>query len=221
MRVHTAIRAGISRLVSLRRELIGAGIAIAVVILAIAGVVLILLRNQTIEDSDREMATVSRVTAERTSQTFIAADVLIRSVADLAMKPGPGEPAALGERARTRAFHDGLVRLQKLLPEIDVTVVIDANGDVIGSSREYPAPNSISPTCQLLQGLEGKSRTAGWSCPTRSLRLTGKWTLYLARSLTDGAGPVCQGIVLAAISVDYFQDYFSGDRPGVRPPPSH
>ena len=194
---------------SLRRELIGAGIAIAVVILAIAGVVLILLRSQTIENSDRELATVSRVTAERTSQTFTAADVLIRSVADLAMKPGPGEPAALGERARTRAFHDGLVRLQKLLPEIDVTVVIDANGDVLGSSREFPVPSTNVAFVSFFKVLKENPELGLVVSDPIVSRLTGKKMLYLVRPLVDADGGF-QGIVLADIAIDYFQDYFSG-----------
>jgi signal transduction histidine kinase len=201
--------ARVSRLVSLRRELIGAGIAIAVVILAIAGVVLLLLRSQTIENSDRELATVSRVTAERTSQTFTAADVLIRSVADLATKPGPGEPAALSERARTRAFHDGLVRLQKLLPEIDVTVVIDANGDVLGSSREFPVPSTNIGFVSFFRVLKENPELGLVISDPIVSRLTGKKMLYLALPLVDTEGRF-QGIVLADIAVDYFQDYFSG-----------
>jgi signal transduction histidine kinase len=199
----------VSRLVSLRRELIGAGIAIAVIILAIVGIVLILLRNQTIENSDREMATVSRVTAERTSQTLAAADVLIRSIADTAMKPGPGEALSMAERAQTEAFHETLFRLQKLLPEIDVAAVIDANGDVIGSSREYPVPKVNLANVQFFATLK-KDPGAGLiiSEPIQS-RITGNKTLYLARSMVDADGRF-QGIVMAGVSVNYFQNYFSG-----------
>ena len=194
---------------SLRRELIGAGIAIAMVILAIAGIVLILLRNQTIDDSDREMATVSRVTAERTSQTFAAADVMIRSVVDLAMKPGPGEAGTLHERARTPAFHEGLVRLQKLLPEIEVTAVIDANGDLVGSSREFPAPSINVANVSFFKALKEKPERDLVISDPLPARTTRRPTLYLVRSLVDAQGNF-QGIVLADIAVDYFQDYFSG-----------
>jgi len=201
--------ARVSRLVSLRRELIGAGIAIAVVILAIASIVLFLLRGQTIENSDREMATVSRVTAERTSQTLAAADVLIRSVADLAMKPGPVEHLTLRERAKTQAFHDGLSRLQKLLPEIDVIAVIDANGDVVGSSREFPVPNTNIAYVSFFMALKEKPGGDLLISDPIQARLTGKKMLYLTRPLLDEQG-IFQGIVLADISIDYFQDYFSG-----------
>jgi len=199
----------VSRLVSLRRELIGAGIAIAVIILAIAGIVLILLRNQTIENSDRAMATVSRVTAERTSQTFAATDVLVRSVVDLAMKPGPGEAANLAERAKTEAFHDALFRLQKLLPELDSTAVVDADGNVIGGSREYPAPKINIAHAPFFTTLKEKPDSGLILSDPIMSRLTGNQTIYLARSMVDAEGHF-QGVVLAAIPVGYFQRYFSG-----------
>jgi signal transduction histidine kinase len=199
----------VSRLVSLRRELIGAGIAIAVIILAIAGIVLILLRNQTIENSDRAMATVSRVTAERTSQTFAAADVLIRSIIDLAMKPAPGEVATLAERARTQGFHEALFRLQQLLPEIDSTAIFDADGNVLGSSREYPVPSVNIGTVSFFKALKEKQVSDLIISDPIMSRFSGERELYLARSMVDVDGHF-QGVVMAAIPVKYFQNYFSG-----------
>ena len=198
----------VTRWASLRRELIGAGIAIAVIILAIAAIVLILLRNQTIENSDREMTTVSRVAAQRTSQTFAAADILVRSIIDLAMKPGPGEAEALTERAGTQAFHDALFRLQKLLPDIDSTIVIDADGNVVGSSREYPAPRVNIANIRLFQTLKEKPESGLLISNPIPSQLTGQLELYLARPMQDSRGQF-QGIVLAAISVDYFERFFS------------
>jgi len=199
----------VSRLVSLRRELVGAGIAIAVIILAIAGIVLILLRNQTIENSDRAMATVSRVTAERTSQTFAAADVLVRSIVDLAMKPGQGEAASLAERARTEEFHNDLFRLQKLLPELDVAAVVDADGNVLGSSREYPVLKTNLANAPFFATLKAKPDSGLILSDPIMSRLTGNLTLYLARSMIDDDGRF-QGIVLASVPISYFQRYFSG-----------
>jgi len=193
---------------SLRRELIGAAIAIAVAVLAIASVVLIVLRSQTLENSDRELMAVSRISADRTSQAFFAADVLIRSIVDLATKPAPGETGTLRERAKAPSFHEGLVRLQRLLPDIEVTAVVDADGNVIGSSHEFPAPNVNAANASFFKPLKAHPDSDLFiSDPIRSPR-TGQWTLYLSRALTDGKGSF-EGIVLAAIPIRYFEDYFS------------
>jgi signal transduction histidine kinase len=155
------------------------------------------------------MATVSRVTAERTAQTFAAADVLLRSVIDFALQPGSGEPAALGERGKTQAFHDGLARLKQLLPEIDVTAVMDADGNVVGSSREFPVPAAanIAGTGFFKAQKENPGRGLFISDPVPGHR-TGRWMLHLTRSLIDAQGKF-QGIALVSIPVDYFESYFS------------
>lgn len=195
-------------LLSLRREVTAAGIAIAVVILVIAAVVLFALRDQTIENSDRELATVSRITAERTSQSLSAAEVLVRSVVDLATKPMSGETGGLRERASTYAFHDGLLRLKNLLPQIDVAAVVDANGDILASSREFPAPHiNLSSVAFFAQLKERPDRDLVISEPIFA-PLRGQWFLYLGRALSDDQGKFC-GIVLVGIPTRYFDGYFS------------
>ena len=166
------------------------------------------LRGQTIENSDRELATVGRITAERTSQTFSAADVLIRSIQDLAMKPGPGEPATFRERATTRTFHDALLRLQELLPQIDIAAVVDTNGDILGSSREYPAPHINAANTSFFLALKEQTDQELFVSTPILARLNGQWMIYLARSLTDAQGNFA-GAVLVGISISYFGGYFS------------
>jgi signal transduction histidine kinase len=195
-------------LLSLRREITAAAIVIAAGILAIAIVVLLALRNQTVGNADRELATVSRITAERTSQTFSAADVLVRSIADLAMKPSPGEAGDLRERASTPAFYDRLVRLKNLLPQIDVAAVIDSNGDVLASTRQFPAPKSNISAFPFFTNLRDKPDRALVVSDPVAVRSDGQWSVYLGRALKDPRGNFA-GIVLVGITSGYFADSFS------------
>ena len=193
---------------SLRRQVTAAGAAIAIAILVIATVVLMALRDQTIENSERELATVSRITAERTSQTLSAADVLTRSIADLAVKPVAGQAADLHDRASTPAFHDGLVRLKNLLPQIDVAAVVDADGKMLASSKEYPAPRIDLSTVEFFTRLKAKPDLELVVSDPILAQLNGQWNLYLGRPLADGQGHFT-GIVMVGISAQYFADYFS------------
>jgi signal transduction histidine kinase len=193
---------------SLRREITAAAVAIAIAILAIATVVLIALRNQTVDNADRELATVSRITAERTSQTFSAADLLVRSIVDLAMKPAPGEAGDLRERASTPAFYDRLVRLKNLLPQIDAAAVIDANGDVLASSIQFPAPKSNISNIPFFMKLRDKPDRALLVSDPVAMPRDGRWSIYLGRALKDSRGNFA-GIVLGGITSRYFADSFS------------
>ena len=199
---------GAPSLGALRRTVVIGTMVIALAVIVSAAVVLTTLRNQTISNSDRQLTTVARITAERTSQTFSATDVLLRSIASLAMKPAPGEPDTVRERAATRTFHDGLERLQKLLPQIEIAFVVDDNGDVLASSKEFPAPHINVADAPFFQTLKTEpDRELYISAPILA-RLSGQWTLYLAHPLQDAQGNFA-GAVLAGISVGYFEGYFS------------
>ncbi|HTJ65741.1 MAG TPA: ATP-binding protein [Alphaproteobacteria bacterium] len=201
----TEIGRGLS---SLRREIAIAGLAMAVIILIIAVVVLLTSREQTIDNATRKLAAVSHITAERTAQTFSATDLLVRSLRDLATK----QPLADGETLRTLAlkpgFYNALVSLQKLLPQISVAAVLDANGQLLATSDQYPAPPvniADTPFFKALKSGEG----GGFAMSDPIYDREGhRWVLYLGRAIADTQGRFA-GVALAGILVDYFEGYFA------------
>ncbi len=193
---------------SLRRGVIVTAAATAVLVLAVAVFVALKLRGQTLRKADRELAAISRITAERTSQTLAAADILSLSVRDLALKElQPGQPT-FSEDARAPEFHDALVRLQQLLPQVDVAAIIDNNGNPVASSRKYPAPPHNPALAEMFGGLKDRSDTGSvvmgpiWSPVAR------KWMVYLARPFKDPQGEFA-GLVTVGISIEYFESYFA------------
>ncbi len=193
---------------SLRREIAVAGAGMVVIILVIAAVVLFTLRAQTINGATRSLAAVSHVTAERTAQTFSASDVLVRSLQDLATKEPLADANALRARAGTEAFYNSVVGLRKLLPQISIAAVIDANGDVLASSDQYPALKLNIANVPFFKAL--KAGTGGGFAMSDPFYDSGdrRWAIYLGRSLTDAQGRFA-GIALVENLVDYFEGYFS------------
>jgi signal transduction histidine kinase len=196
-----------SGLLSLRREIALAGAGMAVIILVIAVVVLFTLRAQTIDGATRSLAAVSHVTAERTAQTFSASDVLVRSLQDLAAKEPLTNANALRDRAGTQAFYNSVVGLRKLLPQISVAAIIDANGDVLASSDQYPAPKLNIADVPFFKALKAGTGGFAMSDPLYDDEHS-RWAVYLGRSLTDAQGHFA-GIALVGILADYFEGYFS------------
>ena len=200
--------AGSRRLSELRREVTAASLAIALVILAIVAAMLLMLRDQTLANSDRVLSTVSKVTAERTSQTLSAADLLIRSIQDLTMKPALADAAELRQRATTRAFFESLVALQKLLPQIDAAAVVDSNGEILANSRSFPPPRAPMRTASFFVALkENPNRGLVIAEPILN-PINHQWMLYFARAITDHEERFV-GVVLMGIQVRYFESYFS------------
>ncbi len=199
---------GPRRLSSLRWEITSVIAAAAIIIIAAAVIVSDTLRDQTIDNVNRELLAVSKVTAERTFQTLSAADILTRSIQDLAQKPLLEDVDDLRARARTRSFYESLVALRKLLPQVDAAAVVGADGGILANSRQYPAPALEMAKAGFFRALQDYPGL-GLVIPEPVLNpLNGQWMLYLARALTDAQGRFV-GIVLVGIRTSYFEGYFS------------
>jgi signal transduction histidine kinase len=199
------MRRGLS---SLRREITIAGLAMAVITLIIAVAVLFTLRSQTIENATRNLAAVSHVTAERTAQTFSATDLLVRSLQDLATKQPLADADDLRKRAVGQGFYNSLVSLRNLLPQISVAAVVDANGQLLATSAEFPAPAVNIADYPFFKAL--KSGNGGGFAMSDPIfdDLHNRWAVYLGRAITDSQGRFA-GVALAGILVSYFEGYFS------------
>ncbi len=197
------------RLLFLRIGVLASALAIAGVILAWRAFIVVELRQQIVENADNVLASLSRVTAEQTSQTFLAADILLRSVQDLATKPGVSDREELRSRAQTRLFHESLVRLKGMLPQVDAVGVIDRDGGVLASSRSFPPPEPLTVAdSQIFRALRAD--------PDRGLAFTGAvratqdgpLMIYLARAFKDDSGAFA-GAAVVGIKASYFEDSFS------------
>jgi signal transduction histidine kinase len=198
---------GSPNLSSFRRAVIAGGVCGAFFLLAIATFVALKLRDQTLRNAGRELSTISRITAERTSQTLQAADLLSLSVRELAMKNVEPGQTKFEDNARTRQFFDALVKLQKLLPQVDALAIIDSNGDPVASSRQFPAPMRNPATSPLFEALKLRPDSSSTIMAPVWSELGGKWMLYLTRPLRNQDGAFLGAIVIG-IPGAYFESYF-------------
>jgi len=193
----------------LRRRVIVIGSTIACSILAAAVIVSFELRQEAVDNAQRQLSAVSRLTAERTEQTFSAADLLIRSIQDSIAGSSIRDGAAFRDRVKTRAFYGDLVNLQKLLPQIEVAAVTDAQGDMLADTRQFPAPPINTAENDIFITLKADpDRGLAFDRVRMVSFLNHKWMLYLGRALKDAEGHFA-GIAFVGIPVSYFEDYFA------------
>jgi signal transduction histidine kinase len=189
---------------------------IAFAIVVMTALLILELRRQALENGRTLVAALSQVTADQASQTLLAADLLLRSVQDLSMKPGLPDAEAFRGRAQTRQYHDALAALQRLLPQIDSVGVLDATGNVMASSRAFPPPEPlalsyIQPFQTLLQQPDLGLVLEG---PVYA-KVNGQWMLYLARVIKDDSGRFA-GIAQVGMTLSYFEQRFSTVRIGAK-----
>jgi signal transduction histidine kinase len=174
------------------------------------------LRRQALDNGRTLVAAMSQVTAEQTAQTFLAADLLLRSVQDMSMKPGLAGSDEFRSRGRTPDYHDALVRLQRLLPQVDSVGVLDDTGTVIASSRSYPPPPPLGlADVPIFRTLHSHPELGLMMDGPVYRQANGRWMIYLGRAITDESGRFA-GVAMVSMTTDYFQDRFSTVRIGAK-----
>jgi two-component system, cell cycle sensor histidine kinase PleC len=167
------------------------------------------LRRQALDNGKTLVAALSQVTAEQSAQTFLAADLLLRSVQDLGMKPGLAGPDEFRARAGTLPYHDALARLQMLLPQVDSVAVLDDAGSVVASSRSFPPPTPLGLADALIFRTLSPHPDLGLIMDGPVYRQSsGQWMIYLGRAITDENGRFA-GVALVGMTIGYFENQFS------------
>ena len=184
--------------------------ATAVLIAAIIGTSIVsamLLREREIDTWRRQLADLSLVLAEQTTQAMSSAQLVLDSIAERVEDMHVSNDTDLRLRAGSEALHEVLRDKITGLPQVDVASIVAANGDVINFSRAFPVPPinlAERDYFQARRSNPGLGVFVGVPVPNKA---NGKWVFYLSRRLNDAGGRFL-GLVLVGISVDQFTDFY-------------
>jgi signal transduction histidine kinase/DNA-binding response OmpR family regulator len=196
----------------------GAVGAIALAVIAtIAGTNLFFLgnlRESTLQTAETNLARYSLTLAENADRSFKSVDLVLSSVADYIARKGVIDDDSYRAAVADRETHFLLREKIAGLPQIDALTVIDARGKLLNFSRYWPIPDvniSDRDYYKALQADDGPQSFV--SAPVQN-RGNGTWNVYLARRLNDPQGHF-MGLLLGAISVPYFENFFGSTSLGL------
>jgi signal transduction histidine kinase/CheY-like chemotaxis protein/HPt (histidine-containing phosphotransfer) domain-containing protein len=184
-------------------------IGASLVLLTILGAAFALwkLRQATEEDTQTDLSNVTLVLAEETARNIQAVDLALREIQDHIAQMQLATPAELHRKAANRDMHTYLLGRMPNLPQVDGIGIDDALGQVVGSSRSWPAPVAdVSDRDYFRRARGALANQLIVSEPAQS-RITDAWTLYLTRAVRSSNG-VFLGAVTAAIRLSYFEDFY-------------
>jgi signal transduction histidine kinase/DNA-binding NarL/FixJ family response regulator len=184
-------------------------IGASLVLLTILGAAFALwkLRQATEEDTQTDLGNVTLVLAEGTARDIQAVDLVLREIQDHIVQMQFATPAELRRKAASSDMYAYLLSHMPNLPQVDGIGIDDAAGQVIGSSRSWPAPVAdVSDRDYFRRARGAMADQLIVSEPAQS-RITNVWTVYLTRSLRSSSG-VFLGAVTAAIRLSYFEDFY-------------
>lgn len=194
---------------SRRLLLVGALLMIAASVAL--GVMLWHLHRDALLETRRNLSTLGIAIAEQTSRSVQAGDLVLqdlrRQIDDHTISSVDDFKARLSDRA----MFDFLKDRADFLPQVDAFTIIAADGKLVNYSRQWPTlPTDLSDR-DYVSYFHGHDTTEAYVSTPVLNRGTGTFTAYVVRRVNGPTGEYL-GLVLAAISLNYYQDFFEALR---------
>jgi PAS domain S-box-containing protein len=166
------------------------------------------MRNQALEDTERELGNIGSVLAEQTAQSFRALDLVQASIIEHMRAKEVETEHHLEQLMGRQSIHHMLVDKISGLPQIDAVTIINEHGRLINFSRYWPIPQIDVTDRDYFKTLRDDPERTFWLSKPVQSRGSGTWTIYLARKITSSDGRFL-GLVLGAMRLQYFDNQFS------------
>jgi signal transduction histidine kinase len=183
------------------------GIVFAALIIAGTVAFLAYQRNAELATTEREIRNLSTVLGEQMDRSLQAIQTVQSGLVERMRHEGIDSSDNFVERMSTAEVHNLLRAQIKALPYVDKVALVSADGRVINFSAFWPIPKINVADRDYFQALSRDPALDQFVSKPVKDRGTGAWSIFLARKFTAKDGRFL-GLVLGAIYVSYFEDYF-------------
>lgn len=196
------------------RHVTGAGrllvrLSAMLIVIAAAGVVAVIwqLREDAASDARRESANLSLMVSEQTARAVQAIDIVLKGVMEKVDQFDWRTPDEYRRVIASEHTNEWLRRQLTQIPQAESLSVIGADGYLSNSTRRFPANGLYLGDREYFRHV-AEHADAGLfiSAPVRN-RITGTWTIYVARRL-EGPDKAFLGLVVAAVELAWFDRLF-------------
>ena len=145
--------------------------------------------------------------AEQTSRSFQAVDLELEEIRKDIASQGVDTPERLKDELQSSAVYASLRQKEEALPQAEAFTIIGADGRLVNSSRQWPMPpTDVSDRDYYKYFRDHDDPSPLISNPVQS-RVNGGWTVLAARRVNGPSGNFL-GLVLSAIDLGYFRDFY-------------
>jgi signal transduction histidine kinase len=195
------------------RRLYACTALLIVLLLATNAAIILHLRESELLDQESQLTNLSLTLAEQAERSFQSVDLVLSSVADRIRADGVTNSASLADKMGGGEFHHLLQDKLSGIPQIEAVTLIGENGRLINFSRRWPLPDAMVDDREYFRILKADpNRQSYLSAPVKN-RANGGWTIFLARRLSGSHGEFI-GLVLGAINLRYFEEFYGAVLPG-------
>jgi diguanylate cyclase (GGDEF)-like protein len=185
-----------------------AGVVLIVAAVAAVGGTIWELRADALEEARRDTANLALILADQSERSVQAIDLVVRELQDEITAMKINSPDAFEKALGNESTHSLLASRRERISQADALILMSARGTPVNTSRFWPSVNGtdFSDRDYIAHFREDLSPHAFISAPVKN-RVTGTWTIYLARSINSPDRKFI-GLVLAAVDLRYFQQIF-------------
>ncbi|WP_205962843.1 hybrid sensor histidine kinase/response regulator [Pararobbsia silviterrae] len=158
--------------------------------------------QRRVADANDVIDRLARVGVEQAVKVMDLNEAIGTRIIDLL---GNGDDRAI--RARERTLHDAMTEIGGGYPQVAAISVLGVDGDLLASSRFYPAPNESIKQREDFREIRARRPKPNFSLPMLG-RLTGLviFDTGMGRSAPNGA---FLGAVMIALRQDYFRSFYA------------
>jgi signal transduction histidine kinase len=187
--------------------LISGAAFIAAAVLASSAALVWQLRQDAFSNATGNIEKINLVLAEQTSRTLQSIDLVAADLLrDIHSREYP-RSAQFREGMETHEVHLQLRQRIAGMPQLEALALIDAEGDVFNITGTFPAPEVNVVDRDYYNALRGDSKLVRFISSPVLNRMTGSWTIYLARRINAPDGSFI-GIVAAVMVLDHFEQFY-------------
>ena len=176
---------------------------LTILLIVVAVTVLLLdFRKRELEHERLETESVSRMLMGQVKETFDGVDLMLQGVQERLQTLGSNRLAldSLPVYLLLKARRMGL-------PHVSSLYVVDANGEAVNSSHEFPQARGWIDSGEGLSRLAAARNDELFISSAVRKRSDTHWTLALGRKITDSEGHFL-GAVMATLELAYFEQHF-------------
>jgi Diguanylate cyclase, GGDEF domain/Cache domain len=185
-----------------------AGIALLIlVLLAANAAVLVHFRETDLLHAEDQLKTLSLILAEQAERSFESVDLVISSVGQRVTAEGVTDSVSFDQKM---AGHDIYLLLREKMsgvPQLNAVNLFSREGEMVNSSRSWPNPVIHIADRLFFKAVKEDPTLKNFLTEPVKARATGAWNMYLAHRVS-GANGEFLGLILGAIELRYFEDFY-------------
>jgi len=164
-------------------------------------------RQKAFDEHQHSMHSMGVVLAEQSERYVQVIDLIVQEVQSRTTSLDIETPADFERRMGSQSFQAFLAERVRNVPQADAIVLIDANGQLVNSSRAWPISPVDARGRDFYLYFKQHADPGLFIGPTSKALVSGKLSLFFARRVSGSDGQFL-GLVVGVVDVTYLNDFY-------------